>query len=316
MPNSIPKSIIDFHVHVFPEPRVLDFLKPEQNEKVQQWRRQGRKIFKAFPDSLHRLQPLVRRAPQKIRNILDQVGAVSTLPHLILEATPGDLGEAMIQSNLDFAVVLAQPPYTPNEFILQEARQNSKLVPFVNVPPSENQPGKKLKEYVKGGARGLKIHAAMDGLPMASAHYKNLLDAAADEGLPVILHTGCIHMSFFYKKPDQSLVQNFEPWFKAYPKTHFILAHMNFHDPDKALDLMCRYENLWADTSWQPTDVIVRAAKRVGAERILFATDWPLGGHNMAVGLGRIHDAVFKNALTQDQCDLICGNNARTLLKI
>src|SRR5262249_16081093 len=118
------------------------------------------------------------------------------------------------------------------------------------------------------------------------------------------------------KDPQQGHAERFAPWFSAYPKQRFVLAHMNFHDPQISLDLADQYDNLWVDTSWQPAEVIGEAARRIASHRILFATDWPFGGSNFEDCMSRVRDCVESRTLNSEDENLILGLNAAKLLGV
>ena len=89
---------------------------------------------------------------------------------------------------------------------------------------------------------------------------------------------------------------------------------MNFHFPQVALDLMEKHRNVYADTSWQPAEVIGEAVRRVGAEKILLGSDWPILGGNISVALSRINECVETGRITAADRDLILGENAVRVL--
>ena len=91
---------------------------------------------------------------------------------------------------------------------------------------------------------------------------------------------------------------------------------MNFHEPSVALDLVEKHPNVFVDTSWQPAEVIGEAVRRVGAERVLFGTDWPFVGNNVNIGLARIRDCIQAGSLTEEQSMLILGVNAAKIFGI
>ena len=203
-----------------------------------------------------------------------------------------------------------------NEFLLDRCSEEPRLLPVVNIPSGTTRPGVALKNYVNKGAVALKIHPASDGEGVDSPRYKALLQSADTLGLPVILHTGCFHTHLFYKDPDQGQAQRYATWFETYKNIQFVLAHMNFHEPNIALDLVEEHENVHVDTSWQPAEVIGEAIRRVGAERVLFGTDWPFIGNNLSVGLKRIEVCVETGSMSEEQSELILGENAAKLFKI
>jgi hypothetical protein len=300
--------VVDFHVHVLPD--VLGAVVP------QHLRKRARDWYRPVSSSLHKAQTVMRHLPETARRGLDGLSGIAPLPGLLFESTPADLKAAMDEAGVDHAVVIAAPPVTSNELVLETCAGDSRLIPVVNIAPGVPRPGAALKRYVKKGARMLKIHCAVDGEKdgVNSARYRSLLKAASELGIPVILHTGCIHTRLFYKAPKLGRAELFKPWFSDYPDTTFILAHMNFHEPGVALDLAEDHPNLLVDTSWQPAEVIGEAVRRIGAERVLFGTDWPLVGHNLSIGIDRVRECVSAGTLNPAQADLILGGNAVKLL--
>jgi predicted TIM-barrel fold metal-dependent hydrolase len=249
-----------------------------------------------------------------VRKPLDELASLAPLAGLLLESTAHDLKEAMTSAEVDQAIVIAHPPYLTNDQLLEICAEHPQFIPAVNIPAGTERPGQVLKNLAKKGARILKIHAASDGEGADSPRYRALLKAAADLGLPVILHTGCIHSRVLYKEPELGNAERFANWFKTYTSTRFVLAHMNYHDPDVAIALAEEHPNLYVDTSWQPTETIGEAVRRLGAKKVLFGTDWPLVGNNIQIGIQRIRDCVETGTVSEQDSELILGKNAECLL--
>jgi len=311
------KLTVDAHVHAFPH-----FVKNDlaglqaASGRVGQVRDAARLWWSPFSELLHRAQTYMRYLPPGARAALDEVTSFIPLPGLLIESTVTDLLHSMDQAGITHAAIIALPPRIPNDFVLEVGSSNPRLLPVVNLPKSSPRPSAEFKAFIKKGAKALKIHTAWDGETADSPRYRKLITIATDAGLPVILHTGVPHSHFFYKAPETGAVENFTPWFEEFPKTQFILAHMNYHEPMTAIDLAEKYLNLYLDTSWQPSEIIGEAARRLGAERILLGTDWPLIGNNLAVGLARLRECVHVGTLTPEQADQIQGLNAAKLLGI
>lgn len=327
--------VIDFHAHIFPNPieKALPYvpkfvpsgpagekLKPYLNEMTLRMglgmvRRMARQFFQPAAEKMHSAQVWTRHLPPSARHGLDSLGGVATLPHLLVESTVEDLIDAMDEAGVDQALVIAHPPFCTNEFVLQACEQNpDRLIAVANVPKTSENPADVLRRYIDLGAKALKIHPAADGDGVESARYRALLEVAQERGLPVILHTGCIHNRLFFKDPSLGKAELFASWFEAYREVNFILAHMNFHEPLKAIELCELYSNVYVDTSWQPPEVISEAILKLGAKRVLFGTDWPFVGRNMALGKSRIEEGVQSGIYTQEQADLVLGGNALRLL--
>ena len=279
-------------------------------------RKKARAWLKPFSASVHSAQTILRHLPEIARNQLDELSSLLPLPGLLLESSADDLREAMEDAGVDYSLVIAAPPVMENDFVMEVCQKNAKLIPVVNIPKGTPKPGQILKRYIEKGAKVLKLHPASDGEGVDSARYRALIRSASDLGIPIILHTGCLHARFFYKDPDQGHAERFSKWYETYPNTQFILAHMNFHNPGVALDICEEFGNVWVDTSWQPAEVIGEAVRRIGPERILFGSDWPFIGNNMTVGRDRVRDCVNTGMLNPDQAKLILGENAAKLLGI
>ncbi len=258
----------------------------------------------------------MRHLPELARDGLDELSTFFPLPSLLFESSAEDLKEAMGEANVDYSLVIAYPPLIDNDFVMEICRKNPKLIPVVNIPKKTARPGQVLKRYAEKGAKALKLHPASDGEGVDSTRYRALIRSASDLGLPIILHTGSLHSKLFYKDPSQGHAERFTKWFEIYSKTQFILAHMNFHEPNVALDLCEEFQNVWVETSWQPAEVIGEAVRRIGPERILFGSDWPFIGNNITVGRDRVRDCVNTGMLNQEQAKLILGENAVKLLGI
>jgi predicted TIM-barrel fold metal-dependent hydrolase len=326
------KLIVDSHTHLFPksldpvlEKVAIGPLGPVANRRWidqarQRMRRAGRLWMKPWSRALHKLQPMTRLIPQSLRAGLDELGGLVSLPHLLVEATAADLDEALEASHVSKALIIAHPPYSDNEFIMREAIKNPNLIPVVNFSGQEGESpeeiASKLKALVDRGARALKIHPAADGAGPDSPLYLALLEQAKALQIPVIIHTGCLHMRALFKNPKMGHAEHFTPWFETFPSVQFVLAHMNYHEPRIAIALAQRFPNVWLETSWQPAEVIGQAVNTVGAERVLFGSDWPLGGENITVGLRRIEECVEMNWITEEQSSLILGRNALQLFKL
>lgn len=307
-------QIIDFHAHVFPD-RLGHMMPTRTLGAFHGLRKKVREWYRPVSGSFHKVQTLLRYLPSPVRKGLDELSGLAPLPGLIFESTPGDLLEGMNDSQINGAMVIAHPPMIPNEFVLEMAQDHpDRFYPVVFIPSGTSRPGQALKRLAQHGAKALKIHPAADGEGVDSPRYRALLRAAADLGLPVILHTGCMNAHVFYRDPDQGRAERFAPWFENYKSLRFILAHMNYHQPQVALDLMEEHPNVYTDTSWQPAELIGEAVRRVGAKRILFGTDWPFVGNNFKICMSRIQDNVETGTITEEESRWILGENAAELL--
>lgn len=170
---------------------------------------------------------------------------------------------------------------------------------------------------------------------------KPIVDVARAYSVPVQVHTGWVPGAP-HRKPGQDpreylqiaarVARSWPDYMEAllaeYPDVKFILAHtggpLAIPDGYEALRLLFSYSNAYVDTSTSPLEIIVQAVKGVGAERVMFASDWNQPAlldygpfHLRAVyqqwwNLNNIANADF----TEDQKDWILYKSARKLLKL
>jgi predicted TIM-barrel fold metal-dependent hydrolase len=307
-------AVVDFHTHVFPAKMILRGA--GRFEKLKDFRKQARKWIKPIAENIHASQPFLRIIPGPIRRTLDELGILAPLAGLVFESTPQDLRDAMQESGVDYSLVIAQPPHLSNETLLEICARHPEFIPVVNIPPGTKSPSEKLRTYVKKGARVLNIHPAFDGEGVKSPHYHKLLKTASELSVPIILHTGYVQSRILYKDPVQGRAEIFKPWFETYKNVQFILAHMNVHEPEIALRLAEDCANVSVDTSWQPSETIGEAVRRLGAKKVYFGSDWPLVGNNIDVGIQRISACIEGGMVTRKDAELILGKNAECLLNL
>lgn len=332
-PVQIP--IVDFHVHVFPN-SLAETLAANSALKPMSWvtsladrvgvsglggglidlRKRLRELSRPLVESVHQAQPSVRHLPELVRSGLDALGGLLPLPGLLLESTEGDLGDQMSRNGVTHALVVAHPPTLSNEMVLDLCQRHDQWFPAVSIPKGVAKPAALLKQYVSEGARVLKIHPSADGEGVESSQYRKILKTACELDLPVILHSGCFESKSLYRGGHFFPLDAFSKWFESYRGLRFVIAHMNFHEPGKALDLCEDFGNLSVDTSWQPAEVIGEAVRRIGPERVLFASDWPFVGNNMEIALRRVKECQEIGLLKPVDAPLILGENALRILKI
>ncbi len=155
----------------------------------------------------------------------------------------------------------------------------------------------------------------------AAAAYEPTMELCRSHACPIMFHTGSDGPAdkAAYRDPAQ-----LEPLVSQFPEVPLILAHMGGQDEvqfENSVKLAQRYPNVYLSTSRTRSEFVERAVTAIGAERLVFATDWspPLRVKLAAVN-SNIHDeafAVVNNAAISDRDkELIFGENLAALLGI
>ncbi len=191
---------------------------------------------------------------------------------------------------------------------LSAARHEAKLLSFGSVHPIVDRVGLRLDEQAQDGARGVKMHPAVQLMapnhPRALALYRQ----CGERNLPVLLHCGPVGIELESGR-RRSQVALYEQAIAEQPKTRFVLGHAGALQMDAALDLACRYPNVWLELSGQSLANVRTILAKADPERILYGSDWPF--YHQAIGIAKILLA------TEDNPDLrrkVLFSNAAALL--
>lgn len=189
------------------------------------------------------------------------------------------------------------------DFLRSGARRRYWFFPWVNPAVAGDL------DYVerhREDIQGLKFHPSCDKVRITDERVAPFLEFARQHALPVLVHCGRWQEMSSYKLALDAA--------GGYPETSFILSHMGGDTPELvtgAVDgiLERGLANVHLGLEGVREYWIVRQAiDRLGADRVVFGSDFPLGHPRMYLGLVDALD------LTSSQRDLVLGGNALRLL--
>jgi predicted TIM-barrel fold metal-dependent hydrolase len=153
---------------------------------------------------------------------------------------------------------------------------------------------------------GIKLHPSCDGIRVDDSRVKPLLAYAVDQGLPVMVHCGRWQEMASYRYALEAAAKH--------PGAIFVLSHMGGDTPDLEMATIDHIKaaalsnvrlgiegvrEYWA---------VERAVAELGADKVIFGSDYPLGHPRMYLGL------VDALSLPADQRDLVLGGNILRLV--
>ncbi|GAK56854.1 amidohydrolase family protein [Candidatus Vecturithrix granuli] len=195
--------------------------------------------------------------------------------------------------------------------VLQACQQVPSLIPFCSVHPKDPHRIEKLDEYIRMGARGLKLHPVFQRVAGDDPCMFELCEEYAPYHLPLILHSGLTgrerqrtHRRF----AALELLQSIPAHFSQIP---VIFAHAGIAQFELALTLAKRCENLYLELSGQPAQHIRQALTAIGSERLLFGSDWPFWPQTLS--LQALRQAVGRNTAAETR---MLWENARSILRL
>ena len=238
-------------------------------------------------------------------------------------ATAKELIDAMDRAGIDVSVLASIGWSTSdlcrasNDYLLEASdRHPGRLIPFCSVNPvSGDEAVREIDRCVRLGARGVgELHPDWQGYDLGDRTVMAaVMEAAARRELPVLTHSsepaghvypgkGLVTPAILYR-----FVANF-------PDARIIMAHWGGGLPFYALmpEVRNAMVNVWFDTAASPflyeAGVFEAVASLVGADRILFATDYPL------IEPDRLLRQIEQTGLSEEARDSILGGNAASLL--
>ncbi len=228
----------------------------------------------------------------------------------MIEAPASVLLAEMAANGVSQSVVVAIDPFVPTKEVLDAcAHLPGLLLPFGSCDPHMASYEENFVHLLTLPILGIKFHSDLQQVPLDSPRLFAMLRllAASDKSyLPVYLHTG----SFPIYRPLET------PWPAAilrllaqFPMLTFVCGHSGWDAPGAALKAALTHSNLYLETSWQPPRLLRRLCDKLGPERLLLGSDYPLFSQKRALRNARA-------AFTEAEFVLIASENAKRLLRI
>ncbi|MGC8486846.1 MAG: amidohydrolase family protein [Clostridia bacterium] len=205
---------------------------------------------------------------------------------------------------------------TLNDAAIELARHSAGFFfPVCSVHPRDGEPALEELERVKAaGARFIKLHPNTQQFDVADAAVATVVEKAAALDLPVLFDA--------YAPWDANQPGKFIQLAMKVPQAHLILAHAHGpRFPELAVyDVLARYSwwqrRVYIDISAMGSlfarspfaDQFVWVLRKVGADRVLFGSDYPL--HDPAEAVANVRALGF----TEEEQRLIFHDNALRLL--
>ncbi len=212
----------------------------------------------------------------------------------------------------------------PDRFI---AFGSWELEPLTGSPPRESDSGlKALEESLQSPAfRGAGEYdlGRFNAVPPEQAYtgFIPTLELCRTYGAPIMFHMCWDPGPIPTKYKDPLML---EPLVQQFPDVNFMIAHMGKYDTtyfESALMLARKFPNVLLTTSTTRMEFVERAVDELGAERIVFGSDWSI--QHGILGLEKGYDIyernldIVRNARIGDgDKRLILGENLAKLLNI
>ena len=309
-PGLIDYKIIDFHSH-------LGWNYPI-GKRIDMWKKG--KVNYIYPETgdfdltRHGALDLGNKLNHKETEIIN--GIFYLKKYSLTYTFPNFLSE-MDNFDIDQSVILClKLPFMANNttHILKNVNKDNeikrRLIIFAAISPSTPLKAIKMKNWVKLGVKGIKLHPLFNFFVPSHHRCYRIYSLAEKYNLPILFHTGLSPAAPSYLK-HYVQINHYEQAIKDFPKVTFILGHGGgYSDVDGALNLAKKYSNTYLETSGQPPITIKRFINEVGANRVLYGSDWPF--YPTIISLAKVLIATDNNPKARQ---LILHDNAKNILK-
>ena len=140
-----------------------------------------------------------------------------------------------------------------------------------------------VEERAREGAKGIKLHPANQRFYPNDRRFWPAYARAQELGMSIITHSGALALLDDPEHHDHP--RNFRDVLRDFPRMNLVFAHMCRGFWDEVAEVMQAFPNAYLDTSGAISGIpnpfaisdeeAMTMIRRVGPDRVLFASDWP-----------------------------------------
>jgi len=157
---------------------------------------------------------------------------------------------------------------------LRATEGKDELVVFGSVHPYAPGMRRNLDRQVAMGARGVKVHPAIQLVRPDWGRCLKLYHLCAQRGLPIMYHCGPVGIEPRVGR-YLSQVRHYRRGIELCKDTTFVLGHSGALQRDEAIGLARRNENVYLELASQSVSGIRQILREAPTDRVLHGSDWP-----------------------------------------
>lgn len=195
-----------------------------------------------------------------------------TIPNMVEEMDRMGISQSIALA-IDFPLLSNNSEHILSS-IASQKEINKRIIPFISLHPLDLDKERKLTEFMKKGARGIKLHPQIQLFKPTHRGAYEIYEIAKKYKLPILFHTGLSPISPSWQKRFVEFSE-FAKVCMDFPENTFILGHSGVLEYQKAIALSKKHKNVYLELSGQPPQVIREMIQKNGYEKLLFGSDWP-----------------------------------------
>jgi predicted TIM-barrel fold metal-dependent hydrolase len=168
---------------------------------------------------------------------------------------------------------------------LEVARRHPRLPSLGSVHPYAPDPAAALDRQVAAGARGVKVHPAVQLVRPDNQRAMRLYRLCGERRLPVLFHCGPVGIENAYSR-ELCRVRHYRRAVVENPDVTFVLGHSGALEMEEALALARELPNVCLEVSCQSVTNVRRIVEEGPPDRLMLGSDWPF--YHQALPLAKV----------------------------
>lgn len=211
---------------------------------------------------------------ETVRGAFDSRGfsRTHTIPNMFEEMDRMGIFQSIVLA-IDFPLMSKNSEHILSS-VSSQKEISKRIIPFISLHPLDFHKERKLAEFMKKGARGIKLHPQIQLFKPTDRGAYEIYELAKKHKLPILFHTGLSPISPAWQKRFVEFSE-FARVCDDFPENTFILGHSGVLEYKIAMDLSKKHKNVYLELSGQPPQVIREMIQKNGYEKLLFGSDWP-----------------------------------------
>lgn len=190
---------------------------------------------------------------------------------------------------------------------------------MATVLPGEPDAVSVIQNAFDSGLGGLKLHLHVQCFDMNSKAAYEIYECCLNNGRPIVIHAGREPKSEAYRCDPYQICSaaNIEQILIDFPDLKICVPHLGFDEVDPYRLMIEKYDNLWLDTTMVITDYFSIQEdgvdlKKYRSDRIMYGSDFP----NIPYAWDRELKVLERSELTKNALVRICNKNAMEFFNI
>lgn len=213
-----------------------------------------------------------------------EFAATHTIPNLLAEMDACGVQQAVV---LPIALGLPFGDRLADDWTdaIRLSNTGDRLLPGASIHPGDANAVAELRRQSAMGARVVKLHPAMQRFYPDSPELGPIYEECGQLGLPVFFHAGRAGIEPEYTQRF-TLIRHYEGAVGEHPDVNFIFGHAGARDVADAIPFAKRHPNVTLDIHGQGISQIDELIEELGANRLVFGSDWPF--YHLAATLAKV----------------------------